>query len=168
MREVVICFERNREPFLCHCPRSPTQWASVGIGCVMNENPQGSLPFGQAFTPEQEFDKSMRPLKDAYEAASNIVVAGATGIDKSDLAKMFEPGSNRHLRYKAVFQIGLYASMELRRKALKPLARCWGLDICDPKPPPTTEVIAVTAVAVINSLGPIAIAALQAALDAPR
>ncbi len=133
-----------------------------------HEEPQTNLPFGTAYTPDDEFRFSMLALHDAYVAAGNLVVAGATGIEKSDLVKMFEPGSGRHFRYKAVFQLGPYASMELRRRALKPLARCWGLDICDPKPPITEKEDRDIAVAVINSLGPIARGAYEAALGGRR
>ncbi len=133
---------------------------------VKPEHPQGNLPFGTAYTPDDEFRFSMLALHDAYLAAGNLVVAGATGIDKGDLVRMFEPGSGRHFRYKAVFQLGTYASMELRRRALRPLARCWGLDICDPKPPKTPEQRATIAEAVIASLGAIAIDRLAAAYGA--
>lgn len=106
----------------------------MGIGCVMTRNPQQALDFGAAYSCELDFKSSMRALEDAYVSAGNLVVAGATGIDKGDLPKMFEPGSGRHLRYKAVFVIGRLASMELRRRALEPLARHWGFGLCEPEP----------------------------------
>jgi len=90
--------------------------------------------FGQAYRCERSFKDSMLALEDAYASAGNLVVAGATGIDKGDLPRMFEPGSGRHLRYKAVFVIGGLASMELRRKALAPLAAHWGFGLCAPTP----------------------------------
>jgi hypothetical protein len=76
----------------------------------------------------------MRALEDAYNAAGNLVVAGATGIEKSDLPKMFEPGSNRHMRFKAVFQIGEIdgVSTELRHRILAPLAQHFGFRLCLP------------------------------------
>lgn len=129
----------------------------------MTKELQGSLPFGVTQTPDDAFGKSMLALHDAYEAAGNLVIAGATGIDKSDLVKMFKPGSDRHLRYSAVFHIGCFASHELRRRALKPLANCWGLDICEPKPPRTDKERADIAEAVIRSLGPLAVDRLQVA-----
>lgn len=134
----------------------------------MNEERQGKLPFGQAYTPDQEFGFSMHSLKDAYDAASNLVIAGATGIDKSDLPKMFEPGSKRHLRYQAVFHIGTFASMELRRRALMPLARCWGFEVVDPRPAMTDKERADIAEAVIAALGPLAIDRHLAALGGRR
>jgi len=102
--------------------------------CVMTRNAQQPLDFGVAYSCEQEFKTSMRALEDAYVSAGNLVVAGATGIDKGDLPKMFEPGSGRHLRYKAVFQIGRLASMEMRRKLLEPLASHLGFGLCEPVP----------------------------------
>lgn len=130
----------------------------------MNDNPQQTFGFGRLRTVEEEFCASMLALHDAYSQATNIVVAGATGIDKGDLPKMFEPGSGRHLRYKAVFTIGQLASYELRRRALEPLARFWGLQVCDPKPPLSDKERADRAEAVCNALGPIAQAALREAL----
>ncbi len=138
----------------------------MGIGCVMKEkqSAQGSLPFGHAYTPEQEFGFSMRALSDVMDAAGNLVIAGATGIDKSDLPKMFEINSNRHFRFKAAFQMGPLASMELRRRALEPLARCYGFALTTPKPPKTKEQRTDIAEAVIRSLGPLARNAYELAL----
>ena len=100
----------------------------------MSVNPQASLYFGPAVEWEDEFRSSMRALNDAYEAAGNLVVAGATGVDKGDLCKMFEPGSGRHMRFKSVFMIGKLGSLELRRRALAPLARFWNLAVADAEP----------------------------------
>lgn len=133
----------------------------------MTRNPQAALDFGLGYRVDEEFKISMRALNDAYEAAGNIVVAGATGIDKSDLPKMFEPGSGRHLRYKAVFTIGTLASLELRRRALEPLARAWGLGICDDAPMDDREA-RLLAEAALRALGPIGEQALRAAYGGRR
>lgn len=106
---------------------------------------------------DAQWRKSMRVLNDIYIAAGNIVVAGATGIDKSDLPKMFDPGSGRHLRYQAVFTLGRFASLEMRRRALEPLATSWGLGICA-LVPMTAEEKAAKFEAALLALGPIGVA----------
>jgi len=132
-----------------------------------SKDPQPSLDFGRLYLVDAEFQASMLPLFDAYTAAGNIVAAGATGIDKADLPKMFEPGSGRHLRYKAVFQLGAIASYELRRRALEPLARCWGFGICEPEPMSDKE-RADRAEAALMALGPIGQQALRDAMGGRR
>ena len=131
----------------------------------MTANPQTNLDFGRGYRLDDEFRKSMHALKDAYDAAGNLVVAGATGIKEYDLPKMFEPGSGRHLRYKAVFAIGALASLELRRRALEPLARYWGFGLCQPKPM-TAEERAARCEMALRSLGPVGEQALMRALEA--
>ena len=133
----------------------------------MGNKAQESLDFGMLYRVDDEFRTSMRALHDAYEQAGSLVVAGATAIDKGDLCKMFEPGSGRHLRYKAVFAIGALGSLELRRRALEPLARCWGLGICDPAPM-TADEKAARLEAALRALGPIGEQAYFAALGGRR
>jgi hypothetical protein len=111
----------------------------MGKERVMSGKPtysQGSLDFGRSFLTDDAFSTSMLALRDAYMAAGNMVAAGATGIDRSDLPKMFEFGSGRHLRYKAVFQIGALdsTSRELRRRILEPQAKLFGFDLVDHEP----------------------------------
>lgn len=100
----------------------------------MSRNPQSLLDFAapRIVTPRDPFAESMRALEDAYDAIGNLQCAGATGIEKSDLPKMFEPGSNRHMRYRAVWQIGELAPAESRRRIITPLAAHFGLGVCDP------------------------------------
>ena len=129
----------------------------------MKSNAQEALDFGPTWGVDQAFSESMLAVRDGYQAIGNLVAAGATGIDKADLPKMFEPGSGRHLRYKAVFAIGKLASIEVRRRALVPLAELWGLGICDPRPMPPEEK-AARLEAALNALGPIGQAARIAAL----
>jgi hypothetical protein len=133
----------------------------------MTRNLQPTLDFGLTYRVDEEFKSSMRALNDAYEAAGNLVVAGATGIDKSDLPKMFEPGSGRHLRYKAVFTIGTLASLELRRRALEPLAECWGLKVSVPEPMDDKDARVVLEAA-LRALGPVGEQALRAAYGGRR
>lgn len=116
------------------------------------------------------FRKVMLALADAQEAAGgNLVVAGATGIDKSDLSKMFEPGSGRHMRLKALPQIGALAStsMELRRRILEPLAELFGFHLIEGQPMSDKE-RADIAEAVVGALGPIAQQALRDAYRGRR
>lgn len=120
----------------------------------MTANPQGSLYFGPAQEWDDEFRSSMRALNDAYDAAGSLVMAGATGVDKGDLCKMFEPGSKRHMRFKSVFMIGRLASLELRRRALVPLARFWDLAVADPEPLNDREA-RIRCEAALKSLGPL-------------
>lgn len=133
----------------------------------MSKNAQESLDFGMLYRVDDEFRSSMRALHDAYEQIGSLVVAGATAIDKGDLSKMFEPGSGRHLRYKAVFAIGALGSLELRRRALEPLARCWGLGVTDPVPMSDKERADRCEVA-LRSLGPVGEQALYAAMGGKR
>lgn len=146
----------------------PGLWASMGKGCVMSGKPthlQGKFDFGRSFGCDSFFADSMLALRDAYQAAGNLVVAGATGIDESDLPKMFKPGSGRHLRYEAVFKIGALQStgLELRRRILAPLATSFGFELTE-REPLTPEERADTAEAVIAALGPIAQEAYARAL----
>ena len=133
----------------------------------MNANAQQALEFGLLYRIDDEYRQSMRALHDAYEKAGSLVVSGATGIDKGDLCKMFEPGSGRHLRYKAVFSIGTLGSLELRRRALEPLARCWGLGICEPEPMTDREA-RVRLETALKSLGPIGEQAFHTAMGGRR
>lgn len=130
---------------------------------------QAKFDFGRRYTADDFFGSSMLALRDAYSAAGNLVVAGATGIDESDLPKMFKPGSGRHLRYEAVFKIGALEStgLELRRRILEPLATSFGFDLTQ-RDPLTHEERAATAEAVINALGPIAQEAYARALGGRR
>lgn len=95
---------------------------------------QSSLDFGLLYRCDEEFRASMRAINDAYDAAGSIVCAGVTGVGAPDLSKMFEPGSGRHMRFSAVLKIGAIASYELRRRALIPIARCWGLGVTERTP----------------------------------
>jgi hypothetical protein len=104
--------------------------------CIMTRNPQALLDFASirpasaVVEKKDPFTASMRALEDAYDAIGNLVCAGATGIGKSDLPKMFEAGSDRHMRFKAVFQIGELASAESRHAILLPLAQHFGFGLC--------------------------------------
>lgn len=116
------------------------------------------------------FRRVMRALEDAQEAAGgNLVVAGATGIDKSDLSKMFDPGSGRHMRLKALPQIAALrtTSMELRRRILEPLAELLGFHVLEGEPM-TDKERADVGEAVIAALGPIAVDAYNRALKGRR
>jgi hypothetical protein len=117
---------------------------------------QPELPFGFSHRVDDLFRRSLRALEDVYDQAGNLVVAGATGIDKADLPKMFEPGGSRHFRYKAAFQIGALhvASPELRRRVMEPLAECWGFGLCEPEPMSDREA-RVRLEAKLEALGPV-------------
>lgn len=135
----------------------------MGRERVMNAKAQEALHFGLSWDVDEAFTESMRPLRDGYMAMGNLVAAGATGIDKADLPKMFEPGSGRHLRYKAVFQLGQRSSMEIRRAIIEPLANFFGLGIA-PMIPMTDKERADRAEAALHALGPIGVAAWRAAM----
>jgi len=129
----------------------------------MTRNHQQSINFGAAYNADQAFRDSMRALGDVYDAAGSLVCAGATGIDKGDLAKMFEAGSGRHMRLKAAIVIGQLGSLELRRRALEPIAVAWGLSITDQVPMSDKE-RADRAEAALLALGPIGAQALASAM----
>lgn len=97
----------------------------------MSDKYQTDLDFGRVYGCDDAFGKSMRALNDGYDAVGNLVCAGATGVDKADLPKMFRLGSGRHMRFDAVFAIGALSSIEVRRRALEPLAKCWGFGLGD-------------------------------------
>lgn len=144
----------------------------MGTGCVMSGKPphlQASFDFGRRHTLDTFYGDSMLALRDAYNAGGNLVVAGATGIDESDLPKMFKFGSGRHLRYEAVFKIGALEStgLELRRRILEPLATSFGFEL-KLHEPITHEERADTAEAVIAALGPLAQEAYARALGGRR
>lgn len=135
----------------------------MGMERVMNAKAQEALNFGVAWDADEAFTESMRPLRDGYMAMGNLVAAGATGIDKGDLPKMFEPGSGRHLRYKAVFQLGRLSSAETRRAIIEPLANLFGFGIA-PIIPMSDKERADRCEAALRALGPIGEAARVAAL----
>jgi hypothetical protein len=120
----------------------------------MTDNRQPSLDFGLLYRCDDEYRFSMRALADAYEVVGSVVAAGATGVDKGDLSKMFEPGSGRHMRFSAVFKLGAIAPAEMRRRALEPLARCFGFGITAPEPMSDKEK-AIRLETALKSLGPI-------------
>lgn len=130
---------------------------------------QAKFDFGRRHTADSFFGESMLALRDAYNGAGNLVVAGATGIDESDLPKMFKPGSGRHLRYEAVFKIGALEStgLELRRHILEPLATSYGFDLTVHEPIEDAE-RADTAEAVIAAAGPVVQEMYARALAARR
>lgn len=134
----------------------------------MTRNPQAALDFGVVWDSRQAFKSSMRALNDAYDSVGNLVCAGATGIDKGDLPKMFEPGSGRHMRYSAVFDIGKLASLERRVGILTPLAEHYGLRIAEPaEEMPDAEARARLEVA-LKALGPIGEQAYLTAMGMKR
>jgi hypothetical protein len=136
----------------------------------MQPNQQIGLDFGRLYRVDECYVESMRWVQEAYRQAGNLAAAGATGIDKGDLSKMFEPGSGRHMRFKAVLAFGALqtSSLEIRRNVLAPVAECFGLSVCDPLPPITKEQRCDVAESVIASLGPLAQEAYRNALGGRR
>lgn len=141
----------------------------MGIGCVMSANPQPQLPFGVAYRVDELFRRSLRAMEDVYHQVQPLVAAGATGIDKADLPKMFEPGSGRHFRYKAAFQFGALevANLELRRRVMEPLAECWGFALIEPEPMSDREA-RIRLETKLASLGPLGQQALAEIYGARR
>lgn len=87
---------------------------------------QMAMDYGRLHTVDTLYTASMRALNDAMTAMSPLVASGASGIDSSDLIKMFAPGSARHFRFRSAFCIGAIASLEQRTAIAAPFNRALG------------------------------------------
>lgn len=128
---------------------------------------QDSLDFGRTFRVADGARKLYRLANDAVDQTGLLTAAGACGCSHADLRRALDR-DGRSLKVEWAMSIAAVAPLDVSLAIENAFVSPSGHVVANPFPPMTDRERADTAMAVINSLGPIAQEALRAAMGGRR
>jgi hypothetical protein len=129
--------------------------------------PQEALDFGRLYRVVDATRSLYRSLNDAIDQVGIVPAAGACGIDRGDLRRSLDR-DGRRVAVEHAMSIAALCGPDMRTRIGSAFVQPMDLDVCGARPPMTDKERADTAEAVLRSLGPLAVSALEAAMGGKR